>query len=366
MKKIFEQIKLGNMEVKNRCVRSATWENMTTEKGHLTKPLIEVYENLARGNVGLIITGYANIVEEEQPNPGMMGIYDDSFIEEYKELTQMVQEYGAKIVLQIAYGGTKTTYNVEERTIFAPSVVPELTTNVAGKEMTKEEITYIVDAFAQAARRGKEAGFDAVEIHAAHTYLINQFLSPYYNRRKDEYGGCLENRMRFLIEIYQKIRKEVGEDYPILVKLTATEFFEGGLTFDETRIICKKMEELGIDAIELSGNVHGKAKSMIGQTFDGYKICEEGFFSGYAKVISNEVKIPVMTVGGFKNIDKMETLIQTSDIELIGICRPLLAEPNLIKRWEDGDKKDAICVHCSKCRTKKGNYCVVFKKEHVG
>ncbi len=361
MKKIFESAKLGTIEVQNRCVRSATWENMATSEGHLTDPLFDVYEKLAKGNVGLIITGYANIVKEEQPNPGMMGIYDDSFVEEYKKLTEMVQSYGSKIVLQIAYGGTKTTYNVEDRTIFAPSEVAELTTGVVGTKMTKEDIAYIEDAFANAARRGKEAGFDAVEIHGAHTYLINQFLSPYYNRREDEYGGSLENRMRFLKEIYTKVRTSVGNDYPILIKLTATEFFQGGLTFDETRIVCKELEKLGVDAIELSGNVHGKAKSMVGQEYDGFKINDEGFFVEYAKIISDELTIPVMTVGGFKNIDKMETLINESNIDFIAICRPLLAEPELIKRWKNGDRKKAICVHCSKCRTKDGNYCVVFK-----
>ncbi|MDF2987451.1 MAG: oxidase [Eubacterium sp.] len=297
MKLLFEETKLGNMKLKNRFVRSATWENMATEEGLLTDPLIKIYEDLAKSDVGLIITGYANVLQEEKPNPGMMGIYSDKFVNEYQKLTNLVHEYGSKIIMQIAYGGTKTTYQTEERIIYAPSEIPERSTHTVGKAMTKEEIVIVENAFADAAKRIQEAGFDGVEIHGAHTYLINQFLSPYYNKRTDEYGGSLDNRMRFLNEIYGKIRKQVGQDFTIVIKLTSSEFFDGGLTFDDTRQICKKMEQIGVDAIE--------------------------FF---------------------------------------GLSRPLLAEPDLIKRWKEGVRKKAICLSCSKCRTNDGNYCTIFKK----
>lgn len=213
MKTLFDACALGSLTVKNRLVRSATWENMTTSDGHMTDRLYAVYEQLAKAEVGMIITGYANVVAEEQPNPGMMGIYDDSFIEEYQELTRRIHAHDAKIILQIAYGGTKTTYNLDGRTIFAPSDVPERSTGTCGTPMTKRDIAYIAQAFAMAGKRAKESGFDGVEIHGAHTYLINQFLSPYYNRRTDEYGGSLENRMRFLVEIYNAMRTQVGQSF---------------------------------------------------------------------------------------------------------------------------------------------------------
>ncbi len=173
MQPLFEANRIGNMRLKNRFIRSATWENMTTEEGHMTEKLYAVYENLAKGEVGLIITGYANIVAEEQPNPGMMGIYNDSFIDEYKKLTALVHDYDAKIVMQLAYGGTKTTHNVGQRVIYAPSEVPEIGTQTLGKAMTIDEIDYIINGFAQAALRAKRAGFDGVEIHGAHSYLTN-------------------------------------------------------------------------------------------------------------------------------------------------------------------------------------------------
>ncbi|BCN31869.1 NADH:flavin oxidoreductase [Anaeromicropila herbilytica] len=360
MKSLFEEVKLGNILLKNRFVRSATWENMTTEDGHLTKELYEIYENLAKSEVGLIITGYANVIKEEQPNHGMMGIYNDSFIEEYRRLTEQVHKCNSKIIMQVAYGGTKTTYNVGKRLIYAPSEIAERSTNVTGKAMTKEDIKLVINSFADAALRIQEAGFDGIEIHAAHTYLINQFLSPYYNQRTDEYGGSLDNRMRFLIEIYDKIREKVGNNFTIVVKLTASEFFEGGLTFDETRQVCKKLEDSGVDALDISGNIHGKARSMAGERFDGYILREEGYFIEYAKEISKEVKIPIMTVGGFKDIDKMKDILNESNIELFGLSRPLLAEPDLVKRWKLGDRKIAKCLSCSRCRTDEGNYCVIF------
>ena len=362
MSTLFSETRIGSMILKNRFVRSATWENMATEDGHMTPKLYDIYEELAKGEVGLIVTGYANIVAEEKPNAGMMGMYNDSFIAEYQKLTQLVHDNDSKIVMQLAYGGTKTTYNVGERVIFAPSDVPEKGTQTQGKAMSKEEIDYIVQAFALASKRAQDSGFDGVEIHAAHTYLINQFLSPYYNQRSDEYGGSLENRLRFLLEIYAEIRKLVGDDYPILVKLTATEFFDGGLTFADTRIICKKLEEIGVDAIIISGNIHGNASSMVGQSFDGYTLQEEGYFHQYGDVISQDITIPVITVGGLNDICAIEALANNTNIQYFALSRPLLAEPHLVKRWKEGSQAPVDCERCSKCRTKRGNFCVVYKK----
>lgn len=362
MSKLFTPTRIGSLTLKNRFVRSATWENMATEDGHMTDKLYGIYRELAEGGVGLIVTGYANIVPEEKPNAGMMGMYDDSFIPEYKKLTDLVHQHDSKIMMQLAYGGTKTTYDLGERVIFAPSEVAERGTQTLGKAMTKDEIAYIVEAFARASLRAKESGFDGVEIHAAHTYLINQFLSPYYNQRNDEYGGSLENRMRFLLEIFEETRKLVGVDFPILIKLTATEFFEGGLTFDETREICKKLEQVGADALIISGNIHGKAIDIVGESYDGYTLQKEGFFHQYGDVISKEVNVPVITVGGLTDIEAIEQIADNTNIDCFALSRPLLSEPNLIKRWEEGDRSPALCETCSKCRTKRGNFCVVNKE----
>lgn len=177
-----------------------------------------VYENLAKGGVGTIITGYAFVREDEQPNPGMMGIYDDSFIEEYKELTNLVHTNKSNIIMQIIYGGFMTSFNVGKRTIWGPSTMECEATGAMAREMSKEEIKLLISDFENAALRAKKACFDGIQIHAAHGYLLSQFLSPYYNKRKDEYGGNIENRGRIIFEIYKAIRVSVGKDFPIFIK----------------------------------------------------------------------------------------------------------------------------------------------------
>ena len=361
--KIFDTYTLGNtnLTLKNHILRSATWEGIATPEGHMTEEQYEVYKKLAEGQVGLICTGYARITEDGEPNQGMMGIYDDCFVEDYKKLTDMVHSYGSKIMMQIAYGSTKTTYRVGERTIFAPGNVTDKATGVTGQPMAADDIQMIIECYKKAAVRVKKSGFDAIELHAGHSYLLNQFLSPYYNNRQDAYGKTLSGRERFVDEVYSAVREAVGEDFPILIKITCSEFFEGGLEFADVLQICRHLEEIGINAIEVSGNVHGKAEKMTGQEFDGYKIEKNVYFIEYAQKIADEVKIPVILTGGNRAPETMEKQMENSGIAMFGFSRPLLCEPGLVKRWIDGDSKPARCVHCSKCRTPEGNYCTIFK-----
>lgn len=361
-KSLWDSVQIGTMVCPNRFLRSATWENMADEAGHMSEKQYDIYRTLAENHVGLICTGYARIMKEEYPNAGMMGIYDDCFIEEYKRLTDMVHGCGSKIMMQIAYGGTKTTYRVGERMIFAPSHVAERSTGNVGKTMTVEEIHQVVRAHAMAAARVKESGFDAVQLHAAHSYLVNQFLSPYYNQRRDAYGQSLDHRMRILRELYKAVRREVGEDFPILIKITCSDFFEGGLPFSDVLKICKELEKMGFDGLEISGNIHGKAEGMIGERWDGHTLLDGGYFVEYAREIAEECQIPVYVTGGCKEPVQLEKWLNETKLAGYGISRPLLAEPNLIQRWMEGDWKKAKCLHCSKCRTKEGNYCVVFQK----
>lgn len=360
-KTLWDSVKIGTMECPNRILRSATWENMADEKGHMSERQYDVYRKLAENHVGLICTGYARIMEEEYPNAGMMGIYDDCFMEDYKKLTNMVHRYDSRIMMQIAYGGTKTTYRTEGRTIFAPGDVAERSTGNVGKPMTKQDIQAVVKATAKAAGRVKKSGFDAVELHAAHSYLVNQFLSPYYNNRTDAYGKSPENRMRILKEMYEAVRTEVGPDFPVLIKVTCSDFFAGGLTFEESKTICKKLEEMGFDGLEISGNIHGKAEKMVGQEWDGHILRAGGYFIEYAREIAEECRIPVYVTGGYKDPIQMRNWLNETELAGFGISRPLLAEPDLITRWRKGDWKPAKCFHCSRCRTKEGNYCVVFQ-----
>jgi len=340
MKTLFDKTRIGNMNLKNRIFRSATSENLAYE-GHLTKQLYKVYEDLANGGVGTIITSFTYIVQSEHPFPGMMGIYDDSFIEEYKKLTDMVHSHETNIILEIVYCGSFTMSNVEQEEILAPSPIVNLFTKVQPKEMTKDDISLLQKAFSDAALRAKQAGFDGIQIYAAHGFLLSQFLSPYYNRRTDEYGGPIENRARMVLETYDAVRQKVGAEYPIFVKINnsdaAGQTKGQGMTFEDCRYVCGKLAEMGINAIEISGDwLHFSPQ-------------QEAYFKEEAGKIAAEIDIPIILVGGNRNYHSMVETLNQTPIEYLSLARPLIAEPNLIKRWQNGDTSKAKCISCNAC-----------------
>ena len=365
MKTLFDKTKLLNMGMKNRFIRGALWEDLADEKGHMTPELSAIYEELAKGGASTLITGYAFVTEDEQPNPGMMGIYDDSFIPEYKEFTNEIHNLGSNIVMQIVYGGFMTGFNVGERTIWGPSTMQNETTGTWAKEITKDEIKYLINAFADAALRVKESGFDGVEIHGGHGYLLSQFLSPYYNKRIDEYGGSIENRGRIIFEIYEAMREKVGNDFLILIKLNSADYIkEGGLTQEDSLYVAKKLADLGINAIEVTGgnesiqevldNNMGAARTKIVASKD-----RESYFKDYATKLAEEIDIPVILIGGNRHLDVMQDLLDNTKIAYFSLSRPLTAEPDLINKWANGDTKKPKCVSCNQCYNTPGKRCIL-------
>lgn len=333
---LFDKVILGDLEVKNAFVRSATYEGLATEKGYLTPELLKIYEDLAKNDVGLIITSYAFITEGEQPSPKMMGIYNDSFIDEYKELTKMVHNYDGKIMLQAVYGGSQSKYKTEDRVILGPSAVPQLSTGTIPKEMTKEDIDMVINAYKDAAERCKEAGFDGIQIHCAHGYLYSQFLDPYHNKRTDEYGGYIENRGRIIFKTFKKIRKAVGDNFHIGVKINCSDFREDGLKFEDCLWVCRELDRQGINSIEISGGDFRTRK-------DKMYFLEEG------KKIAKEVSASVILVGGLRNVDEIQSVQDQTEISAFSLCRPLIMEPDLINKWKNGEIKTAKCVSCHQC-----------------
>lgn len=363
MKQIFEETRIGGLSLKNRLVRSSTWENLADERGHITSPLYQVHKELAAGGVAMIFTGYAFITRDEQPNPGMMGVYDDSFIGEYRKLTDMVHEQGSRIVMQIAYGGSQTGYQPESRVIWGPSSVVDLASGVVPTSMTTEDIQSLIQAFADAAGRVKAAGFDGVQIHGAHGYLLSQFLNPYYNRRMDEYGGSLENRARLFLEVYDEIRRRVGGDFPVMIKINSDDFMDGGATIEDSLVLAKMLDERGIDAIEVSGGTGGSGEQApIRRKINTPE--KEAYHADNAARIAAEIKAPVILVGGLRSPEVIEGLLESTKIELFSLARPLLAEPNLPHRWQGGDRSRARCVSCNGCLQNRegGNNCILIKK----
>lgn len=363
MRTLFDATKINSMNLKNRLFRSATWENMADPSGRMTESLFKVYEDLAQGGAGMIITGYAFPLQEEQPNPGMLGIYDDSFIEEYQPLTEMVHRYDSRIVLQVAYGGSQTNYQPDERSIWGPSAVADLAFKVIPQEMSRENIQALTKAFGDAAARAKAAGFDGVQFHGAHGYLFSQFLCPYYNRRSDEYGGPIENRTRIILEVYDEVRSRVGAEFPVLIKLNADDYIENGATFEDCRYVSHELAARGIDAIELSCGTFASGKC--GPCRTRIDVPEkEAYNADHAAQLAEELDIPILLVGGLRSPEVMEQLLKTTPIEYFSLSRPLLAEPQLVKRWQAGDRRPARCTSCNGCfrPNPAGNLCVLNLK----
>ncbi|GAB6138698.1 NADH:flavin oxidoreductase [Halanaerobaculum tunisiense] len=358
MSELFATTFVQGMELENRFMRGATWENLATAEGYLTDDLLEIYRELAAGGVGAIITGYAFVMENEQPNPGMMGIYDDSFIEEYQKLTEAIHNQGSNAILQIAYGGSQTHYPPEGREIWGPSAVENQATGVTPTRMTKENIQQLVNSFAEAGLRAKKAGFDGVEIHGAHGYLLSQFLTPYYNRREDEYGGSIENRARIIYEVYEAIREKVGLDYPVLIKLNCADFIEQGLEFADSKKVAQELAQRGIDGIEISGGCESSPREQ-GTIRSGIDAPDkEAYFQDYAAQIAEEVDVPVILIGGNRSLDVMEDVLKTTEIDYFSLARPLIREPDLINKFQSGEQEEAKCISCNKCFTQEGHRCI--------
>lgn len=368
MKKLFECTTIKNMKLKNRFFKAAVWEELATEDGHMTDELFQIYEELAKGGIGTILTGYAHVEKDEQPNPGMMGIYDDSFIPEYKKLTDMAHSHGTNIIMQLAYGGSQTNLKPPSPVIWGPSSVENELTGIVPVEISKEDIKYLTKSFGKAAGRAKQAGFDGVQIHAAHGYLLSQFVCPHYNTRTDEYGGSIENRARIILEIYHGIRKTVGSDFPILIKINSEDFMDDGLTSEDSIIVSKMFEEAGIDAIEVSGSNESSPnviKNNLGAVRTKVVLSKdrESYFREHAARLAQVVSIPVILTGGNRHIDVMNEILNTTNIAYFGLGRPMISEPDLIKKWAEGDNKAPKCVSCNQCFKIYGKRCILNQKK---
>lgn len=368
MKELFSEVKLSaGFRAKNRLVRSATWDGLADENGYVTPALRAMYESLAKGGVGTIITGLVFVERGDQASRNMLGLDDDAFIPGLKELCGIVHAHDCQIVAQLAGGGSQTDYKTDQRRVYAPSSHPDDTMYTGAEEMTQEEIDQFARHFAQAALRAREAGFDGVQIHAAHGYLISQFFESRYNWRTDQYGGSLENRARFLFEVYDRTRAAVGPNYPIWVKINCDDFLpEGGLTFEESRWICQQLAARGIDLIEVSGGNCGCTPLELGPMRTNIQTPEqEGYFGTQAAIIAEDTGVPVMSVGGYRSRQKMEQVLRDTKIEMISMSRPLICEPELPIRLRDGSQARAACLSCIGLRCKKiyGRECLLLRTQ---
>lgn len=359
-KLVFEKTNIGRVEVKNRFIRSATVSGVGTIDGYVTEEVLNKYRDFSEGQVGLIITGTVGVMEDDPFAPRTLRIHDDSYIEGLKNLTDMVHKDNSKIIAQIGHNGALIFSKPKNQPI-GPSEVKDSASGIIAKEMTKNDIENIVEAFGQAAVRSKKAGFDGVQIHAAHGFLLNKFLTPFYNRRNDEYGGSVENRTRIIVKILNNIKTKCGKEFSVFLKINSSDFLEDkkGFTFEDCKEACEIFSEAGYDALEISGGLvgekYGPARTKI------HTKEQEAYHRELAEIIAEEISTPIILVGGIKSLEVAEEILKETKIEAISLSRPLIREPKLVKRWIEGDTQKATCISCNKCFTTEGVVCIFNK-----
>lgn len=348
MKTLFDTIQIGHVMLANRFVRSATWEGLCDNEGKVTHRLIDHYRALARGGTGLLISGYSYVRDDGKQLPGKMGISHDDHIPGLKALTEAVHQEGGVLFCQLVHAGGQTTSKVIGKPPLVPSITEQAWYQDSPAVMTETDIRGIVHAFGDAAARAKRSGFDGVQLHGAHGYLINQFLSPLCNQRQDRYGGSLEKRMTFLEEVYTAIRSAVGADYPVTIKLTAADHLADGLRIEDSVRIAKRLDELGMEAIEVSsGTAASGDMSPVRQKITSPEA--EAYNAELARTIKKAIHIPVMVVGGLRSCGVMQRLLWEGDADLLALSRPLIMEPDLPNIWRQDESYTARCISCNGC-----------------
>ena len=332
MKTLFDKATLNHITLKNRLVRSATWEAVAEQDGSIGNTAYEIYRELAKGGGGLIIGGFTSVSGDDHYFNGMMRLSDDSLIPQYKKLTDIIHSENCPVIAQLALGA-----------YYRSGIQTE------PDEMTADEIETVIQKFVDAALRAEKAGFDGVQIHAAHFFFLSRFISPKVNHRTDNYGGSTDNRMRILLEIMKGIRASAPTLH-ITVKINSSDFALGSLQPDESLYICKRLAENGIDSIEVSGN---------GTSVPGIRAHKnEAYFADFAAKLAEEVNVPVILVGGLRSRDTMEKLLNGTNIELLSLSRPLLREPDFPEKLKADKDAVSTCISCNRCYSSHCHKCV--------
>ena len=346
MSNLFLPGKIGSLELPNRLVRSATAERMATHDGYVTYRLIKLYEDLARGGVGLIISGHMYVHPGGKCHPEMTAVCDDAYLPGLRRLAEAVHKAGGKAVVQINHGGMQCSSETVPDQLAPSAVMPPISVREA-RAMQEDEVLEIIEAYGEAARRVQAFGFDGVQIHGAHGYLVNQFLSPRVNQRIDRWGGSPEKRMQFLRDVAAAVRRRVGPDYPLLIKLGLMDGVEGGLTLSEGLDVVAALEEMGIDGVEISGGMGGE---KFVNTAKGIKAgVNEAYFLPWAQQARQVTSLPILLVGGLRSKQKMEEVLQSDAVDYISMCRPFISEPDLPERLRLGLQEQSICISANLC-----------------
>lgn len=340
--KVFEPMKINGLELKNRMVVSAMVTNYCTPDGNATEKFIAYHEHKAKGGWGLIITEDYAVTPTAGGFVNLPGLWEDGQIESHRKLTERVHAAGGKIAAQIYHAGRETSSAVTGVQPVAPSAVRESSMPETPRELTIPEIHTLVEQFGDCAKRAKAAGFDAVEVHGAHGYLVGAFASPFSNKRSDEYGGTIRNRARFGMEIIRNIKEKCGKDYPVLYRISSVEYVPGGLDIEESKVIARLMEEAGADCIHCSQGVYASTHTIIPPS-----VFPRAGYVEHAAEMKKAVQIPVIAVGRINDVEIAESVLQSKKADLVTMARASLADPELPNKVLKGRGDEVIrCIGC--------------------
>jgi|MudIll2142460700_1097286.scaffolds.fasta_scaffold77083_2 2,4-dienoyl-CoA reductase-like NADH-dependent reductase (Old Yellow Enzyme family) len=319
---LFDPLDIKGMRLKNRIVMPPMNMRMATSDGSITERHIKHYVERARGGVGLIIVEHAYVLPSGIFSPGQLGFYDDNLIAGYRHLTESVHQQGARIAIQLNHAGSRTKHDIINDQPAGPWNIPVPGDTEIPRPLSVSELEIIAKAFGEAARRAVDAGFDAVEIHGAHGYLLSQFLSPYTNKRQDEYGFDLEGRLRLPLEVIGEVKRRISRNIPLFYRFGADDMVEGGLTRDQAKLIAPRLVQAGVDVMDVSGGLGGPGNNLFS---------EQGYFVPLAQSIKETVKVPVIGVGNITQPEYADSIVREGKIDLVAFGRILLSNPDFPK-----------------------------------
>jgi 2,4-dienoyl-CoA reductase-like NADH-dependent reductase (Old Yellow Enzyme family) len=358
---LFQANSINQTKLKNRFICSSTWLGKANHDGYCSPMLINAISGVSKNEIGLYISEMSYVSQNGQCANNQLGIYSDRLLPGLRQLAEEVHRFDTPVVMQLVHGGLFSMPVLTGEDPMGPSILEKEDGNI-GREMTKEEIDEIITAYKEAAIRAQNAGFDGVQVHAAHGWLLSQFLSPFFNRRTDEYGGRLENRARFVLEIIRSIKDATGDQFLLLVKINSEDMLPGGFSVEEMLQVCIYLEKVGVDAIEISGGTI--AALVTGDINNSFSPATRDpvYYREAAEIYKEKIKVPLILVGGIRSFETADELVKTGTADYISLCRPLIREPDLIKRWKAGDLRPSECISDSACfqpgMEGKGVYCV--------
>ncbi len=338
---------LGRLTLKNRFIRSATWDGMGFNDGSFSPAQIELFRNLSLGGAGLLTSGFIAVTPQGRRNREQNLLSENRHVQSLRKIVEVVKREETALIAQLVHCGGYASTETSNLPIVAPGDNQEPIFEEKPQALTENQIKDVITKFAEAASRAREAGCDGVQIHAAHGYLVSQFLSPCTNQRTDNYGGSPENRARFLIEVYEKVRNYVGTDFTITIKINGSDYFKDGLECEESLKVTQQLAELGLDGVEVSGgNPISIPLTPIPKEIKAGN--SEVPFKDEILAFTESLSIPVAAVAGIRSLETIEELI-SKGVSLISLCRPLICEPDLINQWQTGREEPSRCTSCNRC-----------------